>query len=336
MKIGRRDVGAGQPLFVIAEIGLNHGGSLDRALAMVDAAAAAGVSAVKFQTVVADDFIAPSGPRDFFRTFELDEAAHVALAARARQHGVAFISTPLSVSAVELLERVGVDAYKIASGDLTFTQLIERCAITGKPVILSTGASALADAADALATAVRAGAPGVGMLHCVSAYPTPQGSENLRAIATLADAFPVPVGLSDHATDTSGVPIAVAYGASIYERHFMLSPDDGSVDAPVSSTPEQFADLIRVAARAAASLGSGEKVILQEEAHSLVSRRGLYAARALAAGAVVREDDVIALRPAAELTPNQLPLLVGATLARDVAAGEPFLVRDLGGRRGAA
>ena len=134
MIIGRHQICRGQPLFVIAEIGLNHGGSVDLALAMVDAAAGAGVSAVKLQTVIAAELAVPSPTRDFFAAFELDEAAHQRLADRAHARGLAFLSTPLSERAVDMLERVGVDAYKIASGDLTWTRLIERCARTGKPI----------------------------------------------------------------------------------------------------------------------------------------------------------------------------------------------------------
>ena len=129
----------------------------------------------------------------------------------------------MSEGGVDLLERVGVDAYKIASGDLTWTQLIERCARTGKPVIISTGLATLDEIARALDAARRSGAAEVALLHCVSSYPVPQGSENLRAIATLADAFGVPVGLSDHGADAFAVPIAVALGASLYERHIILA-----------------------------------------------------------------------------------------------------------------
>jgi sialic acid synthase SpsE len=258
------------------------------------------------------------------------------VATRARLHGVGFISTPLSLGAVDLLERVGVDAYKIASGDLTFTPLIEACARTGKPIIVSTGTSTLAEAAVAVAAAQQAGAAGVAVLHCVSSYPVPPGSENLRAIATLRATFPLPIGLSDHAPDTSAVPIAVALGASLYERHFMLAGDDGAVDAAVSSTPDGLRDVIRHAARAAAALGSGVKACLPAEAHNLVSRRGLYAARPLRAGQVVAASDVIALRPASELVPDHLPTLIGVRLTRDVAAGAPFAAGDLEDSRGIA
>ena len=336
IRIGGREVGAGAPLFVIAEVGLNHGGSVERALALVDAAASAGVPAVKLQTLSAAELVVVSPTRDLFAQFELDEAAHHLIAARARAHGLALVATPLSLGAVDLLERVGIDAYKIASGDITFTPLIERCAATGKPLIISTGVSTLDEVIVAVACARRAGAASIAVLHCVSSYPVPPGSVNLRAIATLASALGVPVGLSDHAPDTSGVPVAVAFGASIYERHIILNDHDDAIDAPVSSTPEGFAEVIRIAARAAASLGSGLKEVLPAEAPNAASRRGLYATRALPVGHVITADDVIALRPATTVTPDRLSALIGATLTRDVAAGAPFLAGDLTGRRGPA
>jgi sialic acid synthase SpsE len=333
MVIGGVRVGADEPLFVIAEIGLNHGGSLDKALALADAAARAGASAVKLQTLVAAELVAPSPTRDFFARFELDEAAHAAIAARVRQHGLVLLSTPLSLAAVDMLERIGVDGYKIASGDITFLPLIERCAATRKPLIISTGASSLDDVRHAVEAAWHGGASGVTVLHCVSAYPLPAGSENLGAIAALARALDVPVGLSDHGTDTSAVPIAVALGASLYERHVMLHDEDDAVDAAVSSTPEELAEAIAVAARTRRAIGPGQKAVLPAEAHSVASRRGLYAARTLRAGDLVREHDVIALRPATAVTPADLPALVGSTLARDVEQGSPFLVTDLEGAR---
>jgi sialic acid synthase SpsE len=340
MVIGTRRVGAREPLFVIAEIGLNHGGSVDRALELVDAAAAAGASAVKLQTLFADGLVAPGAPapahvnvdsmRDFFAAFELNEEAHHAIAARVRRHGLTLMATPFCESAVDLLERVGVDAYKIASGDLTWDRLIRRCAQTGKPLVMSTGMSSLSEAGRATACARLGGAAAVALLHCVSAYPVPHGSENLRAIATLADAFRLPVGLSDHSDDAFSVPLAVAMGASLYERHLVLSADDGSIDAAVSSTPAELADLIRTAARARLALGAGEKVCLPAEAiNQRASRRGLYAVRPLSAGEIVGAADVVALRPAIGLDVNRVGQLVGSRLERDLEEGMPFLERDL-------
>jgi N,N'-diacetyllegionaminate synthase len=335
-------VGAGHPLFTIAEIGLNHGGSIERACALVDAAADAGASAVKLQTLIAAELVALDAPapahvaatsmREFFATFELDESAHRTVIGRARSRGLVVIATALSESAVDLLERVGVDAFKIASGDVTWSRLIGRCAATRRPLIISTGMADMHECRRALKSARIAGARQVALMHCVSAYPVPEGSENLRAIATLARTCHVPVGLSDHGSDGFAVPAAVALGASLYERHIMLEEGDGSIDADVSSTVEQLRGLIRSAARANAALGNGEKVCLPAEAvNRVASRRALYATRRLAAGHVVSAGDAIALRPATGLDPDRLGRLTGVRLERPIEAGAPFLECDLPG-----
>jgi len=342
ISIGGRAVSSSQPLFVIAEIGLNHGGSAQRAVDMVDAAAAAGVSAVKLQTLRATSLVASSCPAPahvtadsltgFFAAFELDEAAHRAVAARARVHGLALISTPLSLEGVDLLERVGVDAYKIASGDLTWDALIERAARSGKPLVISTGMATIAEVAHALKTARDAGAREIALLHCVSAYPVPRGAEQLRAIETLAAAFAVPVGLSDHGSDTFAAPIAVALGASLYERHFMLDGDTSAdaIDAPVSSTPDEFAALVRAADRARTALGTGQKQCQDAEAvNRIPSRRALYAATDLRRGCVLEAEHLVALRPGNGVPANCLPELIGARLVCDVAAGSPIAFEQI-------
>jgi sialic acid synthase SpsE len=340
LTVGTRHVGAGHPFFVIAEIGLNHSGHLERALAMVDAAAEAGASAIKLQTLVATELVAPTCPApahvtaasltDFFAGFELDESAHRAIAARVRERGLALIATPLSLDAVDMLERVGLDAYKIASGDLTWDALITKAARTGKPLIISTGMASLGEVSHALATARLAGASAVALLHCVSAYPVPRGSENLLALRTLADAFNVPVGLSDHGDDTFAVPLVVALGASLYERHVMLEGDRDAIDGPVSSTASGLADVVATARRAALALGTGEKRCQMAEAMNVVpSRRSLYAARDLAEGELLGPDDVVALRPATGLAPSLLQELVGTRLARPVTAGSALDADDL-------
>jgi sialic acid synthase SpsE len=342
IEIAGRRVGAGEPLFVIAELGLNHGGSLDRALTLVDAAAAAGASAVKVQSFVAGDLVASRDAalahvhepslRAFFRDFELDEEAHRRVAERAREYGLAFVATPFSFGAVDMLERVGVDAIKIASGDITFAALIERCGRSRLPLLLSTGMSTLEEIGAAVGVARWAGASEVALLHCVSAYPVPPGSENLRAITTLGWTFGTIVGLSDHGSDTAAVPAAVALGATIYERHLMLPGHEG-VDAAVSSTPEELAAAVALAARTQAALGHGRKECPPAEAVNLeASRRSLYATRDLRPGDVIGPSDVIALRPAAGLPPSAADLLVGSTVGRSIAAGEAFERWDLPGQ----
>ncbi len=347
-EIGGRAIGERHPLFVIAELGLNHSGSVERALALVDAAAAAGAAAVKLQTLSADRLIGEAAPApqhladeeragslaDFFRRFELDEAGHRAVVRRAREHGLAVLSTPLYEDAVDLLESIGVDGYKIASGDLTYTALIERAARTGKPLILSTGMSELDEVAAAVGHAIAAGARDLALLHCVSCYPVPAGCENLRAIQTLATTFAVPVGLSDHGCEPHTAAVAVALGASLYEKHLVLSAEDDAVDAAVSATPAELAAIVASAEWARLSLGHGRKSCLPiEQTNRVPSRRSLYAARALAPGAVVGADDVVALRPGDGLAPHYLTELVGTTVNRPIARHESFRVEDLSGTR---
>jgi sialic acid synthase SpsE len=339
LEIGGLRVGDRQPLFVIAELGLNHNGSLDRALAMVDAAAAAGASAVKVQTFKADELVASHCPapahvsagslREFFTKFELDREAHREIARRAKLHGLAFVATPFSLAAIDMLVDIGVDALKIASGDLTYDDLIAQAAKTGVPVIMSTGMSTLAEAAHAVSIARAEAINRLALLHCVSAYPVIDGSQNLRAIQTLARVFGTVVGLSDHARDAAAVPIAVTLGASIYERHLILPGDEG-VDRAVSSTPEQLAEIVVVARRTQAALGHGRRECLPPEAVNLTaSRRALHATRPLAAGEVIAPDDIVALRPSRGLPPNLKHELVGITVTRAIEAGAPFLGHDL-------
>jgi N-acetylneuraminate synthase/N,N'-diacetyllegionaminate synthase len=269
-EIGGRAIGSGARVFTIAEIGLNHGGSVERALTMVDAAAAAGASAIKLQTLVANELVASACPapahvnatslRDFFAGFELDLDAHRTVVARARAHRLAVLSTPFSERAVAMLELLGIDAFKIASGDLTYTGLIAAAARTGRPVILSTGMSTMPEIVEAFAVARAAGADELAALHCVSAYPTPPECQNLRAISTLSDALSIPVGLSDHGTGINAAIAAVALGACIYERHLVLDDDVDAIDRPVSSTPGELGAIIRAMAQTRVALGDGRKV----------------------------------------------------------------------------
>jgi sialic acid synthase SpsE len=341
-KIGHQLVGPDAPVFVIAEIGLNHGGSLDRALELVDAASWAGASAIKLQTLFADRLVASTCPapahveadslRDFFAQFELSLEAHRAVVERARLRGLGVMTTPFAVDVLPALERIGFDAYKIASGDLTYHGLIASAARTRRPLVISTGMSALAEIRHALDVARNAGSGNVAVLHCVSAYPTPTHAQNLRAIGTLLDTFGLPTGLSDHGSGLAAAVAAVALGASIYERHLVLYGDDQAIDKAVSSTPGELRAIITAMEQARAGLGSGAKVCLPEEAVNVTaSRRGLYATRALRAGDVVHPEDVAVLRPANELPPSTVSQLVGATLTRDIDVGEPFCAEDLGG-----
>lgn len=338
--IAGRPIGRAHPVFVIAEIGLNHGGRVSDALGLVDAAAEAGASAVKLQTLQAESLVAPACPapahvraaslREFFQALELSARDHRAIVERARTHGLAVMSTPFSEGVLPMLEGLNLDAYKIASGDLTNDGLIAAAARTGRPLILSTGMSDLHEVQHAIEVARAAGATRLGVLHCVSAYPTPIDSQNLNAIVTLEEATGLPVGLSDHGPGLSSAVAAVALGASIYERHLVTADAGDAIDRAVSSTPAELRAIVAALAETRAALGDGIKRCLPAEApNKIPSRRGLYAIRSLRAGDVIGPADVAVLRPASELTPAQREHLIGSVLTRDIVAGEAFAAADL-------
>jgi N-acetylneuraminate synthase/N,N'-diacetyllegionaminate synthase len=334
--IGDRRVGGEAPLFVVAELGLNHGGDPDKALRLVDAAARAGASAIKLQTLRAATLVAGDCPapmhvraaslREFFATFELDAAAHARVAAQARARGLAFLSTPFDESSVDMLCKVGVDALKIASGDVTHLRLITTAAATGRPLIISTGMAELDEIAEAVGCARQAGATGLALLHCVSCYPTPAGSANLGAIATLARHFGVVVGLSDHGTDPLAAGLAVAAGASIYERHLVAHAADPAIDRAVSATPEELADIVRLAARTRELMGDGIKRCLPaERGNRSASRRGVHASRKLTAGTRLAPGDLVMLRPERGVPAARWTQVIGRRVTRDVGPGDVIL-----------
>lgn len=340
--IARTSIAPGQPMRVIAEIGLNHDGDAEVAHRLIEACAAAGAWAVKLQVFDASELVTEDAPppahvraaslRAFFARYELHPDAYDALARHARDRGLAMIATAFDVPSLTLLARIGMDAFKIASGDLTHVRLIEEVARTGRPMILSTGMSIEPEVRAALGWARAAGAATVALLHCVSAYPTPDAEQNLAAVGTLARTFSVPVGLSDHGMGADAALLAFAQGATLYERHVYL-PGTNAIDAPVSSTPDELADLVRRLARAAAAMGDGTRAPrVAERANLGPSRRGLYARRAVAAGQVIAEADIVARRPSAALGAEYAHALIGSRAPRDVPAGAPFAPGDAGPR----
>jgi sialic acid synthase SpsE len=243
---------------------------------------------------------------------------------------VAWLSSPFDEAAVDMLVRLDCDALKIASGDITHHRLIARAAATGKPLIISTGLSTLEEVAAAVTCAREGGARALALLHCVSAYPTPPQQQNLGAIRTLATVFGLPVGLSDHTADASGVAVAVTLGACLYERHVKASETDEVIDAAVSSSPAALARIVAVAAEARAMLGDGRRRAQEaERPNHAGSRRGLYAGRAIAVGEMITSADLVALRPERGVPADCWRGLAGTIARRAIGAFEPFELSDL-------
>ncbi len=335
MKIGTVDLT--RRVLVVAEIGNNHEGRLDVALRLVREAARCGVDAVKFQTFRTEHFVLPSDAERFRRlkSFELPPDAFGQLAQAARNEGLLFLSTPLDLESVAVLEEL-VDAYKVASGDNTFFPLIDRIVETGKPIIVSTGLSTLEGVLGTVAFVrggwVRRGITGsLAVLHCVSSYPTPPGEANLRAIRELEGRLGVPVGWSDHMLGIEASVLAVAAGARIVEKHFTLDRNFSTFrDHQLSADPPDLAALVTRIRAAEELLGDGAKRVQASEAAGVEAlRRSIVAAADLPAGHSLRLEDLTWTRPGGGLPPGREDRLLGRPLRRDLRAGEALSPGDV-------
>lgn len=289
----------------VFEVGSNYDGSLERAFEYIQAAADAGATYVKFQTLQKKLLIAekiwqagkwvPNPVNDIFASGELPAEWHFELKKKADECGIEFMSTPFYLEAVDLLERVGVKTYKIASGDITFRPLLEAVGRTGKRVLLGTGCSSLPDVERAVKTLQRAGAGEIVLLHCVSNYPPQWNEMNLRAVETLQREFGLPVGISDH-TPGAIVPLAVvALGGTYIEKHVTFDRSSEGPDHPFAITVEEFGAMVRDVRHLEQALGSGKKIPCESEKAKLHRiRRGVYDSTS---GVALPKGEGIWLRP---------------------------------------
>jgi len=337
--IGGRPVGPTHKPFIIAEMSGNHNQSLDRALALVEAAAAAGVDALKLQTYTADTITMDTG-------FTIDEegqslwegkklyqlyqeahtpwAWHAALFARARELGMLAFSTPFDETAVDFLETLDVPAYKIASFENAHWPLLRKVAATGKPVIMSTGAATLAEIDEAVRVLRGAGCRELVLLKCTSTYPASPANTNLRTIPVLAETFGCPVGLSDHTMGVGASVAAVALGACVIEKHFTLRRAEGGVDSAFSLEPEELQLLVEETARAHQALGMVQLCIQASEEKSRLYKRSIYVARPILAGEELTVDNLKIIRPGDGLWPRHWEVVLGRRAAHDLPAGRPL------------
>jgi pseudaminic acid synthase len=338
MKIGQFDVGAGHRPFVVAEMSGNHNQSLERAMAIVDAAAKAGAHGLKLQTYTADTITIDVSDREFMISdpkslwggnslYKLYGQAytpwewHKPLFDRARELGMVPFSTPFDETAVDFLEKLGVACYKIASFENTDLPLVRRVAATGKPLIISTGMASAAELDETVRTARAAGCKDLVLLKCTSTYPATPDDTNILTIPHLRELFGCDVGLSDH---TMGVGVAVAstaLGAVLVEKHFTLRRADGGVDSTFSMEPEELAQLVLETERAWRSLGKVRYGPTEAEKGSLQFRRSLYIVKELKAGDVLTKENVRSIRPGLGLPTKYLDQVLGRRVKKDVKRG---------------
>ena len=342
--IGARRIGDGR-CFVIAEAGVNHNGDVALARRLIDAAAEAGADAVKFQTFKAECVASATAPKaayqtattggaesqlDMIRRLELSADQFRALKHYCDQRHIMFLSTPFDRGSVDLLRELDVAAFKVPSGEVTNLALLRHVAAQGKPVILSTGMAYLEEVERAVATLVDSGASELAILHCVSNYPAADEDVNLRAMATMAAHFGVPVGYSDH---TPGIEVslaAAALGAAIIEKHFTLDRTLPGPDHRASLEPAELASMVSGIRRIEAALGNGiKRPCPAEEDTRRVARRSLFVDRGLAAGETIAPADIVALRPGGGIGAEELDRIVGRRTKREVAAGDMLAWDDL-------
>lgn len=336
--IAGRAIGPGHAPFVIAEMSGNHNQSLDRALAIVDAAAEAGAHALKIQTYTPDTMTLDLNEREFHiadpgslwtgrSLYDLYGEAytpwewHAPILERAKARGIIAFSTPFDDTAVDFLEQLEVPCYKIASFENTDLPLIRRVAATGKPLIISTGMATVGELDETVRAARAAGCTELVLLKCTSTYPASPENTNILTIPHLRELFNCEVGLSDH-TAGVGVSVAsVALGATVIERHFTLDRGDGGVDSAFSLEPREMSQLVAETGRAWQALGQVTYGASEAEKKSIQFRRSLYIVKDLKAGDVLTRDNVRAIRPGWGLPTRHLEDLMGRAVAKDVARG---------------
>jgi N-acetylneuraminate synthase len=344
MTIGGRSVSSLERPYVIAEVSANHGGSLDAALELVQAAGQAGADAIKLQHYTPETITVRSAHPDFeVRGGTLWDGAQLAdlyaeamtpwewtedLIAAARRARIEWFSTPFDPTAVAFLAALDPPAYKIASFEIVDLGLIRDVASRGKPVIISTGMATADEIDRAVHAALGAGAE-VALLRCNSAYPARPDEMDLRAIPTMSDIWQVPIGLSDHTRSHTAAVAAVALGACIIEKHLTLRRSDGGPDAEFSAEPDEFAALVTAVNEAHAALGSVRFGPSKHEMASLAFRRSLRAVQPICAGERFTSANVRSIRPSGGLAPSELDHVLGTFAVRDLAIGDPVTWNDL-------
>jgi N,N'-diacetyllegionaminate synthase len=344
--LGGRSIGPTGQCFIIAEAGVNHNGSLDAALRLVDIAHASGADAVKFQTFSADALAAPDTPKaeyqrqgqsdsesqlQMLRRLELSHGEQAIVFNRCRELGILFLSSPFDEESATFLNNLGVPAFKIGSGELTNLPLLEHVARMGKPIILSTGMADLNEVEAAVVAIAREGNPPLVLLQCVSNYPANPLDVNLRAMATMRDAFQVLVGYSDHTIGAEVSLAAVALGAAVIEKHFTSDRELAGPDHRASMEPDDLAALVLAIRNIEAALGNGIKIpAASEKDTAAVARKSLVAAVDLPAGTVLTETVIAIKRPGTGLAPSLRSTLVGRIARVPIPRGTVLSVDMLG------
>lgn len=340
MQIGTRAVGVGQPVFIIAEAGVNHNGDMMLAKKLIDAAADAGADAVKFQTFTPEELVSEIAPQATYqventgkeesqiamlRGLVLPHKEHLVLKKYTEEKGLVFLSTPFSILDADFLETLGIVAYKIPSGELTNLPFLAHVAKKGKPIILSTGMGTLEEVREAVDVLKKSGASDIALFHCTSEYPAPPADINLRAMQTLSSEFGLPTGLSDHSEGICVAVAATALGACLVEKHFTLDRTLPGPDHKASLEPRELKEMIRCIRVVEQALGSSEKKPTKGELDTArVARKSIVAHRDITASTLITPEDIYIVRPGTGIPPKHFDKVVGKTAKQTITRGTPL------------
>jgi len=322
IQIEKKIIGSQNPCFIIAEAGVNHNGDIALAKKLVDAAVEAGADAVKFQTFKTENVVTLAAEKaeyqknttgtddsqyEMIKKLELSEADFWDISEYAKEAGIIFLSTPFDEESVDLLDQIGVSAFKIPSGEITNYHLLKKVAQKFKPIILSTGMATLGEVEEALNYLKKHGAEEIILLHCTTSYPAPVTSVNLRAMKTLRCAFQVPVGYSDHTEGITIPVVAAAMGACVIEKHFTMDRTLPGPDHRASLEPQELAAMVKAVRDVVLARGNGIKgPTEEEEAIKRVARRSIVAKHDIRVGDVLTEGDLAIKRPGTGIEPRYL------------------------------
>lgn len=346
IKIGKNLVGEGQPALIIADIGANFDGNLTKAKKLALAVKQAGGDVVKIQSFLADKIVSAKGfssmslkgvhgswkkPVDqIFREAEFPRKWHKDFFSYCRKIGIAVSSSPYDFEAVDLMDKLGVDFYKIGSGDITWHEMLKYIAKKKKPLILATGASDLSEVSDAVKVIKQTGNKNLILLQCITNYPSKIESANINVLKTFKEKFGTIIGYSDHSPGDIVVLGAIALGAKVIEKHFTLNKKDKGPDHPHSMEPREFAEMVKKIRQMESALGSGRKMVEKEESETvIVQRRGLYVNRNISINEKVKKSDIDVLRPALGILPKFKTRIINKKLKKGIKAGEPLKWEDI-------
>lgn len=323
VKIADRKVGEREPCFIIAEAGINHNGNIRLAEKLIRAAKKSNADAVKFQTFKTENFVNPRNYQfKLFKRLELREKDWARLFDLATDLNIIFLSTPFDEESVDLLDELGIPAFKVASGDLTHLPLLEFIAKKKKPMIVSTGMGTLDEIKDALKVIFPFNKQ-VCLMHCVSNYPADLDEMNLRSIETLKKTFNLPVGLSDHSVSSLLPLVAVGLGANLIEKHFTLSKNLAGPDHKFSLEPSEFAEVVKNVRMVEKSLGDGKKMPTKSEIKiRKLARRSIAAKNTIQKGSVIKKSDLKIVRPNIGIEPKFMKDVIGKTVKKTLKKDE--------------